>query len=124
MNEPIKVIHKYKNINRKIQYNVIIFVGNLLNENTNKVLKKIKDKSLIESLLELNDRDITIMNNEYGQYWYKYFYIDKHIKYTFNKLIIANEIKKKEIIKKYGQEWFNLHIQTDQTIAKVAYSFK
>ena len=73
MNEPIKVIHKYKNINRKIQYNVIIFIGNLLNENTNRVLKKIKDKSLIETLLELNDRDITIMNNEYGQYWYKYF---------------------------------------------------
>lgn len=124
MNEPIKVIHKYKNINRKIQYNVIIFVGNLLNENTNRVLKKIKDKSLIETLLELNDRDITIMNNEYGQYWYKYFYIDKHIKYTFNKLIIGNEIKKKEIIKKYGQEWFNLHIQTEQNIAKVAYSYQ
>ena len=124
MNEPIKVIHKYKNINRKIQYNVIIFVGNLLNENTNRVLKKIKDKSLIEALLELNDRDITIMNNEYGQYWYKYFYIDKHIRYTINKLIIGNEIKKKEIIKKYGQEWFNLHIQTDQNIAKVAYSFQ
>ena len=124
MNEPIKVIHKYKNINRKIQYNVIIFIGNLLNENTNRVLKKIKDKNLIETLLELNDRDITIMNNEYGQYWYKYFYIDKHIRYTFNKLIIGNEIKKKEIIKKYGQEWFNLHIQTDQNIAKVAYSYQ
>ena len=37
MDKPIKIIHKYKNRNRKIQYNVLIFVGNLLSESTNKV---------------------------------------------------------------------------------------
>ena len=75
MNEPIKIIHKYKNRNRKIQYNVLIFVGNLLSEATNKVLKKIKDKNLYDTLTELNDRDLEILNKEYGNKWYKYFFI-------------------------------------------------
>ena len=55
MDQPIKVIHKYKNRNRKIQYNVLIFVGNLLSDSTNKVLKKIKDKNLYDTLTELNE---------------------------------------------------------------------
>ena len=104
MNEPIKVIHKYKNHNKKIQYNVLIFVGNLLDESTNKVLKKIKDKNLFSALTELNDRDIDILTKEYGIKWYKYFFIDKHIEHIFYKVIKSNESKKKEIIKKYRQE--------------------
>ena len=58
MNCPIKVIHKYKNNNRKIQYNVLIFVGNLVSDNIIKIFKKIKDKNLYDALTELNDRDI------------------------------------------------------------------
>jgi len=96
MDKPIKIIHKYKNRNRKIQYNVLIFVGNLLSESTNKVLKKIKDKNLYDTLTEINERDIEIMTKEYGSKWYKYFFIDKHIKHTFEKIIKPNETKKKK----------------------------
>ena len=124
MDEPIKVIHKYKNRNRKIQYNVLIFVGNLLSDSTNKVLKKIKDKNLYDTLTELNDRDIEIMKKEYGPKWYKYFFIDKHINYTFDKIIKPNESKKKEIIKKYGKDWYDQHIDTYSEISKTVYSFQ
>jgi hypothetical protein len=124
MNEPIKIIHKYKNKNRKIQYNILIFVGNLLSDSTNKVLKKIKDKNLYDTLTELNDRDLEILNKEYGANWYKYFFIDKHIRYTFDKIIKNNELKKKDIIKKYGQEWYNTHIDTYLEISKIVYSYQ
>ena len=124
MNEPIKIIHKYKNTNRKIQYNILIFVGNLLNEATNKVLKKIKDKNLYDTLTELNDRDINILTKEYGAKWYKYFFIDKHIQYTFDKIIKINESKKKEIIKKFGKEWYDIHIETYLEISKIVYSYQ
>jgi hypothetical protein len=124
MNEPIKVIHKYKNHNKKIQYNVLIFVGNLLNESTNKVLKKIKDKNLYSALTELNDRDIDILTKEYGIKWYKYFFIDKHIQHTFDKIIKTNESKKKEIIKKYGKEWYDTHVESYQEISKIVYSYQ
>lgn len=124
MDEPIKIIHKYKNINRKIQYNVLIFVGNLLSEATNKVLKKIKDKNLYDTLTELNDRDLEILNKEYGSNWYKKFFINKHIKHTFEKIIATNESKKKDIIKKYGQEWYNEHIEKYNEISRIIYSFQ
>jgi len=123
MNEPIKIIHKYKNYNRKIQYNVLIFIGNLLSDTTNKVLKKIQDKSLYETLTEINDRDINILNKEYGNKWYKYFFIDKHIQFTFNKIIKSNELKK-EIIQKYGGEWYSSHIDSYLEISKIIYSYQ
>ena len=124
MNEPIKIIHKYKNHNRKIQFNVLIFVGNLISDPINKVLQKIKNKNLYDSLIEINERDIDLINKEYGIKWYKYFFIDKHINHTFDKIIKSNEIKKKEIIKKYGKEWYELHIENYSEISKTIYSFQ
>ena len=123
MNDPIKIIHKFKNQNRKYQYNVLIFVGNLLSDSTNKVLIKIKNKNLYDSLVELNSRDIEILNTEYGSKWYEKFFISKHINYMF-KLIKQNEAKKNEIIKKYGKEWFDLHINQYSIISKTIYSFQ
>ena len=124
MKDPIKIIHKFKNNNRKTQYNILIFVGNLINESTNRVLKKIKDKNLYDTLTELNDNDIEIMNKEYGNKWYKYFFIDKHINHTFDKIIKPNESKKKDIIKKYGQDWYNQHIEQYVNISKTIYSYQ
>ena len=83
MNDPIKIIHKFKNQNRKNQYNVLIFVGNILSDTTNKVLKKIKDKNLYNTLIDLNNRDLEILNKDYGDKWYQKFFINKHINYTF-----------------------------------------
>ena len=42
MNNPIKIIHKYKNDNRRVQYNYYIFVGSLVNQNVRKILLKIR----------------------------------------------------------------------------------
>lgn len=124
MDHPIKVIHKYKNRNKKIQYNVLIFVGNILSEQTNKILKKIKDKNLYDTLTELNEHELEIMNKEYGQKWYKYFFIDKHINHTFEKIIKINERKKNEIIKKYGQDWYNDNIEKYIDLSKTIYSYQ
>ncbi len=124
MNQPIKIIHKYKNNNRKIQYNVLIFVGNLINDPLNKVLLKIKDKNLYDSLIDINKRDIELLNNEYGTKWYKCFFIDKHINHTFDVIIKNNEAKKKNIIDKYGLEWFNTHIEQYSDISQTIYSYQ
>jgi hypothetical protein len=124
MNEPIKIIHKYKNNNRKIQYNILIFIGNILNEQTNKILLKIKDKDLYNSLTELNDKEINILIDTYGEYWYKFFFINKHINHTFDKIIKPNKDKIKEIINKYGQSWYNKHIDNYINITKTIYSYQ
>jgi len=124
MDQPIKIIHKYKNIHKKIQYNVLIFVGDLISEQTNKILKKIKDKNLYDTLTELNERDIEILNKEYGSKWYKYFFINKHINFTFDKIIKPNEQKKQEIIKKYGKEWYEDNVEKFTFASKTIYSYQ
>lgn len=101
MDNPIKIIHKYKNFNRKVQYNILIFVGNILSEQLNNVLNKIKDKNLYDSLVELNTRDIELLTTTYGENWYKFFFINKHIEYTFIRIIKQNEAK----IKKFKKIW-------------------
>ena len=46
MNSPIKIIYKYKNDNRKIQYQYYIFVGSLIQPNLLKVLKKKQNSNI------------------------------------------------------------------------------
>ena len=43
MNDPLKIIHKYKNNNRRTQYNVNIFIG-LIDNVTMKILNKLNGK--------------------------------------------------------------------------------
>ena len=123
MDDPIKIIHKFKNHNRKNQYNILIFVGNILSDSTNKVLKKIKDKNLYNTLIDLNTRDLEILNTNYGPNWYQKFFINKHINNTF-KIIKQNESKQNEIIKKYGKEWYDTHINSHITTSKTIYSYQ
>lgn len=42
MDDPIKIIYKVKNNNRKNQYHVYIFLGNLVDQTIQKLLKNLK----------------------------------------------------------------------------------
>ena len=79
MKNPIKIIHKFKNNNLRIQYKIFIFVGSLLDENIMKILKIIEDKDFISSLLILTDKQIKELTNFYGETWYKNFFTSYHI---------------------------------------------
>ena len=124
MDKPIKIIHKYKNNNRKIQYNVLIFIGNIVNDSVIKVLEKIKDKNLFEALTELNINDIKIITKEYGESWYKFFFVDKHIQHTINNIIKPNENKINELLEKYNQEWYNNNIINYNEISNISYNYQ
>ena len=50
MNDPIKIIHKYKNNNRKVQYHCYIYVGEFLPDKLKKILNKIEKTDLYKSL--------------------------------------------------------------------------
>ena len=124
MNTPLKIIHKYKNFNKKIQYNILIFVGSLLSESLNNILLKIKDKNLFNSLTELNDVEINLLIKQYGEYWYTFFFPNKHIKHIFDNVIESNKDKKKIIIDKFNQEWYDLHISHNINYNKTLYSYQ
>jgi hypothetical protein len=111
MDDPFKVIWKYKNENKKYQYLFCIAVGNILPKTVKKVLKKIKDLNLFDTLISLTEAEYKAMAEKYkaGQYWYRNFFPNKHIEATI-KNIRNNKSKKDDIIEKYGEDWYKLHI--------------
>jgi hypothetical protein len=121
MKNPIKIIHSYKNSNRRVQYLVYIFIGSLVPKDVLKVLNFIKEKDLFITLTTISKLDYKIIEDYYGSYWYNLFFITPHIE-AQRKLIINTPSKRKSIEIKYGKEWYNTHIQ-EPPVKKVTYSF-
>ena len=121
MKDPIKIIHKFKNSNRRIQYKVYIFIGSLLSEEMIKILKIIENKDFFNSLLVLNNKQIKELEDYYGEYWYQKFFISHHLKAQI-KQIDSTAVKKKQIISKFGEDWYKEHINIG-IFKKISYSF-
>jgi hypothetical protein len=123
--DPIKIIHKFKNNNRRIQYRVYIYIGSHIPENIINVLEAIKDKDLYTSLNTISKDNYSLLENYYGKFWYYKIFLSYHIESQIN-IIHNNSVKHKTLESKYGKEWYKLHIvdNGDQSkLKKVAYSF-
>ena len=121
MKDPIKIIHKFKNNNNRIQYKVYIFIGSLLNDSIYNILDSIKNKDFFSTLKFLSKKQYKELEDYYGSKWYDYFFIKKHIDNQKN-LIIKNTNKKKLLIDKYGKNWYSNNIEIIYQ-KKIEYSF-
>ena len=122
MNEPIKLLFKHKNNARRVQYNMYIFVGDV-SRNIMSILKKIREKNLYNTLISLSKNEIDVMEKFYGEFWYKKFFNTYHLNYIIN---MAKELPnyKKELIKKFGQKWYDTHIKEHKLVErKLFYSY-
>jgi len=119
--QPIKIIHKYKNNNRRIQYIIYIFLGFIIDEELINILESIKKKKLFDSINFLSKSKINILENKYGEFWYQSFFNRYHIIDQFNN-IMKNKDKLKIIESKMGIKWIQKHI-SDIPIKKRDYSF-
>jgi len=122
MRDPIKIIHKFKNNNRRIQYKVYIFVGSLVPEEIIKILELIKNKDFYSSLTTITLKQYNLLKEYYGNRWYEKFYISYHIKFQI-KQIEDTIIKKNELINKYGKEWYSEHINKEK-LFKITYAYE
>jgi len=121
MKDPIKIIHKYKNNNRRIQYKIYIYIGSLVPKDIMKILDLIIDNDFFSTLNFLNKTDYEILENFYGKLWYEKFFLSYHINsQRYN--IINTASKKKLLESKYGKEWYNEHID-NPVLKKISYSF-
>ena len=109
MNSPIKIIYKYKNDNRKNQYQYYVFVGSLLPAPIQKILKKIQDLNFFDTLISLSEKEIAIIVDFYGEFWYKYFFLTEHLGFSIQSIIKSSQ-KRNDIIQKFWLH-LNLHIQ-------------
>jgi hypothetical protein len=121
MNDPIKIIHKFKNDQRREQYKLYIFVGYLIPDNILEILNTFKNKPFIKTLLDITIKNYKILADYYGNLWYNKFFISRHIKEQIKESKENNSIKK-ELENKYGKEWYTTHIHTDN-IKKITYTF-
>ncbi|ARF11092.1 hypothetical protein Hokovirus_4_66 [Hokovirus HKV1] len=125
MNEPIKIIFRYKNNNRHIQHHTYIYVGNV-NDKIYKILEHIKDLSFIDTLIEIDKSKYSELEKYYGIKWYKYFFNSYHLNYCIGK-INENETLGKQIKKIYGDQWFSEHLnilEITKTLVKYSYEEK
>jgi len=121
--EPIKIIWKYKNNNRRIQYNTYIYIGKVSKEIKN-ALNKIKDWSLYETFIKLTNQEYKILEKAYGEFWYKSFFNTYHINNTLIN-IRDNKIQNKEISDKYGKQWLEKNIIYGEIVEKkIFYSYE
>ena len=121
MNNPIKIINKFKNNNRRIQYIQYIFIGSLVDDKVYNILKTIKNKNLYDTLDFLNKNKLKILEDYYGDFWYTYFFNTYHIKAQKN-LILKSSAKKTSITGKLGKEWILKHLEIIEEKTK-QYSF-
>ena len=123
MNDPIKVIHKYKNNNNRIQYHQYIFIGDILDENCMKILKKISDLDFYNTLISITSIEHNILIKKYTEYWYEKFFNIHHILYI-KETTLQNPIRMDELDKIYGREWLDKHfIEYKKHLRGIEYSY-
>jgi len=121
MKDPIKIIHKFKNTNKRIQYKLFIFVGSLVPDNVLSSLDIIKNKDFFNTLIALSNKQYELLETFYGDKWFEKFFISHHLKNQF-KQIENTPLKKKQLINKFGDEWYKKNINVS-IFKKISYSF-
>ena len=123
MDDPIKIIFKYKNNNRRIQYHVYIYIGDVPSSIMT-ILNKIQDMNFYNALISLSDKEIDKLSKMYGDDWYKKFFNIHHINSSI-RTIKNSASNQKELKSKLGDDWYKNHIEGHTLIIKdVYYSYE
>lgn len=120
MEDPIKIIFKYKNNNRRVQYHTYIFVGSLVPKNIMKILNRIKNLSLYETFMEISVKENNKLKKHYGLKWYTLFFNTYHILYTMEQ-IRQDRNMEINLRDKYGDDWYDEHITEFKLVEKPIY---
>ena len=110
MDDPIKVIWKFKNNNRRVQYLTYVFIGNLADD-VSKPLEKIRELNLYDSFIQLSKGDYKKLEDKYGDRWFEKFFNTYHINFTIEQIRESKSMKK-ELIDKFSQKWYDTYIET------------
>jgi hypothetical protein len=123
MNDPIKIIWKFKNNNRRTQYNTYIFIGSVPKE-ISTILNKIKNLNFYDTMISLQKPEYKKLETYYNQKWYLFFFNTYHINQTIY-VIRESVLQQKELTEKYGRDWYNTHIGSYTLInKKILYSYE
>jgi hypothetical protein len=124
MNDPIKIVWKYKNNNRRVQYASYIFIGDKVPKDIIKILENIKELTFYDTLVRLTKTDYKKLESFYGEKWYEKFFNIYHIDSSID-IIKDSSIQKREIEDKYGSDWYQKNINQRKIVKKdIIYSYE
>lgn len=123
MDDPIKVIWRYKNNHRRLQYHIYIYVGNVPPDIL-KILNKMAELNLYNTLISLTKAEFRRIEEFYGDKWYKKLFNMYHINYTIN-LVKESTAQRRELTEKLGDDWVSEHIDKHELMErKLLYSYE
>ena len=125
MKNPYKIIHKFKNNNGRIQFQIYIFIGPLVDKEVMNVLESFTKKDFYNTMISIKNKNLKIVQDFYGEKWYEFFFTMEHIIYSIKK-INSSPSMRKLIISNLGKEWYekNINIDTNSIIEKkIPFSF-
>jgi len=105
---PFKLVHNFKNNYGRTQYMIYIFIGDISDEIL-KILDRFKNVEFSKTLEIISNKDIKILEKEYGNEWYKSFFYSKHIASQIKK-INNNKLFLNKLKSKFSEEWIKSHI--------------
>lgn len=109
MDDPIKIIWRYKNSQRRLQYHIYIYIGNVPKD-VLKILNNIASLNFYDTLISLTKAEFMRLEEYYGKMWYLKLFNTYHINYIIN-LVKESSTQKKELTDKFGQVWITDHIE-------------
>ena len=123
MDDPIKIIWKYKNNQRRIQYHIYVFVGKVPDD-IFKILTKISDLNLYNCWISLTKAELRRLEEFYGDFWYRKMFNMYHINYIIS-LVKESNTQKKELTDKMGDKWISEHIESHTLMErKLLYTYE
>merc|ERR1711871_963385 len=125
MYNPKRIIYKYNNLNKRVRYQLYVFLGPKTPTNIIKILKDFENLNLYDTLKKVNKNDVKELENfyEYKENWYMHFFPFLHVENTIQ-LVSKSVSKQKELISKFGKSWYDNFMKKSATARKMySYSF-
>jgi hypothetical protein len=123
MKNPVKLIYKYKNLNRRVQYQLFVFVGFNIPENIKKILLKIEKLNFYDSIIKLEMKEIESLIKYYDNNWYKKLFTNEHLLQTII-IIDKSEKIKNDLKKKMGEKWLDNFLKKEMVSDKIMYNYE
>lgn len=118
------MIYQYRNNNRKIEYDIFIYVG-IIGARYKSILERIKDLDIYNTLKEITIEEERKLSRIFGEFWITKFFNKYHISSFINKIESNSEIKEL-ILNKFEESWlikFINNFKSDVIFKKINYSY-
>lgn len=118
--KPYKLLWRYRNKNDRLQWNMYIYVGNVIPA-MKRTLQKIAPLSMYDTLTTIDNKERHHLEAAWGPTWFQYLFPSAHIDETF-RMLQKNKTRHADVEQRMGAGWITQH--REQPVSKrLIYSY-